>query len=50
METDLDMSFNFRSQFLEMFNDRAIDCSSQISMLVGNGPSLVSYVVKDILR
>lgn len=48
--TDLDMSFDLYSQFLEMLNDRAIHCSPEIGMLVGDDPSFGSDIVKDVLR
>lgn len=46
---DLDMSFDLRSQFLEVFDDRMIDCSTEIGVVVGDDPCLVSDRIEYIL-
>jgi hypothetical protein len=43
------MSLNFRPQFLEVLNDRAVDRSTEVSMLVSNDPGFVANAIVDIL-
>jgi len=45
----LDMRFDFSVKLLEVLYDRSIDCSTQICVLVGDAPGLLSNCVINIL-
>lgn len=47
--THLDMSLDFSTKLLQMLNDRAIDRTSQVGMLVRNDAGLVANVVVYVL-
>ena len=47
---DLNVGLDLYSQFLQVLDDRAIDGTAQIGVLIRNDTSLVSYAIVDVLE
>ena len=47
---DLNVGLDLYSQFLQVLNDRAIDGTAQIGVLIRNDTSLVSYAIVNVLE
>lgn len=48
--TNLDMGLDLRSELLEVLDDRAIDGTPEISVLISNDSSLVADAIVDVLK
>ena len=46
---NLDMSLDFRSDFLQMLDDGTFDCTTEISMLIGDDACFISNAIVHVL-